>query len=794
MKKWILIIGLVIVGLLVVVGGIGYLWFQKNLEKALPQTSGELILPGLKENAEIIRDDYGIPHIYAKNEPDLYFALGYAMAQDRLWEMEFFRRLGQGRLSELFGHDFVKADRYFRMLTAAGVKKEISPESAFTLRSFAKGVNAYIEDHEDRPPIEFKLLGYKPEPWKADDYLAILKVVNWALSRGWRVDLTAGEILKKVGEKRLRDAFPVWPDDAPLIIPGESKGPARISNPTTQIARLVERLTPLPASSASNNWVISGERSLTGRPILANDTHLALTNPSFWWEVHLVCPGINVYGFALPGAPGVPIGHNLHVAWGITNVMVDDVDFYIEKINPENPRQYRYKDHWEEMEVVKERIRVKGKDPVKTEILLTRHGPIVTDVKAGPDEEVISARWSFNEGLQPAHAAYLLVRAKDIHGVKEALRYWELPGQNFVFADTRGNIGYWCCATIPIRLKGDGLLPMPGWTGEYGWKGYVPFEKRPHLLNPGGGIIATANNKVAGKGYPYFISRYWEPPDRITRIQELLKVKDKFSVDDFKRIQQDLYCPLASELTPKMLKALERAATADQANQAIEILSRWDFKMGKGSPGAALFEVTCRRMMDNIFKDELGDDLFERYLKTVTFPPRAIRRMIQNGSSPWFDNVNTPKKEGLGEIIALSLGQALSELRQSSGDDPEKWAWGHLHTLTFEHVLGKKRPLNYIFNLGPFPVGGSLLTVNKKSYPYEMPYQSNHGASMRMIVDLSNMGNSLHVLPTGESGQLKSPHFEDQIDLYLNGRYHKAWIQQGEIDKHSQGRLVLKPR
>ena len=445
------------------------------------------------------------------------------------------------------------------------------------------------------------------------------------------------------------------------------------------------------------------------------------------------------------------------------------------------------------MRVIKETIRIKGKDPVKTEIFLTRHGPIVTDVEGKLDEKVISARWTFTERLQPARASYSLTKAKDILGVKEALRYWELPGQNFVFADVKGNIGYWCCAAIPIRLKGDGLLPVPGWTGEYEWKGYVPFDKRPHILNPEEGFIATANNKVAGEGYPYLISRYWEPSDRITRIQELLRSKERLSVEDFKRMQQDVYCPLASELTPEIIKILERRFTDEEALKAKNILSGWDLTMGKESPGASLFEVTYRKMIDNIFRDELGDILFERYLKTVTFPPRAIRMMVRNGSSPWFDNIHTPQKETMEDIIAISLGQALSELRDVLGSDMDKWTWGEIHTLTFEHVLGKKRPLNYIFNLGPFPVGGSLLTINKKRYPYERPYHSNHGVSMRMITDLSEIGTSLHVLPTGESGQLKSPHYDDQIELYLNGRYRQARIGRHEIDKHSLGRLVLRP-
>ena len=792
MKKWVLILVLIVLCLIVVMGAGGYLWFQHALTKSLPQTAGEIAVRGLREDVEIIRDIYGVPHIYATNEPDLFFALGYAMAQDRFWQMEFFRRLGHGRLSEVFGKDFVKADRYLRMITAAGVNKKIPNELAFILQSFTGGVNAYLETHPDRLPFEFTVLGYTPEPWEVDDYLAVVKVMNWILSMGWKVDLTAARILEKVGEKRLREAFPGWPHDAPLIISKEAKTLLVSSNPALETTRVVDRLITLPAAAASNNWAIAGVKSATGKPILANDPHLELTNPSVWWEVHLVCPTINASGFALPGTPGIAIGHNRYVAWGITNVMVDDVDFYIERTNPENPRQYWYKDHWNDMQVLAETIPIKGDDPVTTEILVTRHGPIVNEIQEGSQEKPLSARWAFTECLQPIKAAYLLLKAENIQEVKEALRYWELPSQNFVFADVKGNIGYWCCATIPIRSTGDGILPMPGWNGEYEWKGYVPFNERPHLVNPAEGFVATANNKIVSGDYPYMISHYWEPLDRITRIRQLLTTKKKLTVEDFKEMHQDIYNVLAAEMIPTMIQVIENRFSDQEATKTM--LSQWDFTMAKDSVGACLFEVTLRKMMDNIFKDELGEELFEEYLNTFNFPPRAIRMMVRKGASSWFDDINTPETETMEDIIARSLIQALVELKEIIGSDMNTWTWGHIHTLTFEHVLGKKKPLDRIFNLGPFPVGGSHLTINNKYYPYNNPYHANLGASARLIVDFSNINNSLHVLPTGESGHLKSPHYRDQIDLYLNGGYHPAWTDRTALENHKEKTLILKPK
>ena len=772
--------------------GAGYFWFQSTIKRSLPQFSGEVLVSGINEDVEIIRDTYGVPHIYAQNEPDLYFGLGYAMAQDRLWQMDFYRRLGHGRLSEVFGEDFIGTDRYFRLLTAVGLNKEIPDELAALYDCFTNGINAYLADHRDQLPLEFKLLRYEPEPWDSEDYLAILKVVNWGLSVGWSVDLTAGKILEKVGEQKLKEAFPVWPGNSPLIVHRESRMSASLDSVFKSL-EAIEPIVDLPSPGASNNWVISGAKSFSGKPILANDPHLTLTNPSFWWEVHMVCPTINLTGFGIAGVPGIPMGHNRHVAWGVTNVMVDDVDFFIEKINPDNPRQYLYKGKWEDMQIVEETIGIKGKDPLKTEILLTRHGPILTDISEGSEKKAIAVKWAFTDGLQPAKATYLLAKAKDINDVKDALRYWELPSQNFVFADTSGNIGYWCCATVPIRSKGDGFLPAPGWTGEYEWAGYVPFEMRPHSINPKEGFFATANTQVALDNYHHFISNYYEPKDRFTRIQQLLNAKEKLSVEDMQHMQQDVYCVLASELTPKIVQALEARSSNGDAQKAKEILSQWNFEMNAESVGACLFEMIYRNMMENTFKDELGDELFRKYLDTTVFPPRAIRLLTREGSSSWLDDINTPKQETLDDILAQSVEQTIQQLKHEFGGDETQWIWGNVHTLDFEHVLGKKKPLNRIFNIGSFAIGGSHLTINKRQYKYKSPYDTTSGVSYRMIVDFSNMDVSQHVLPTGESGLLGSPHYKDQIELYLSGRYRPAWLERPDVEKHAKETLTLKP-
>jgi penicillin amidase len=793
MKKRLMITGFIFLALILIAVGTGVVWYRWTVSRSQPQISGFVIVDGIADKVEIIRDVFGVPHITARNEPDLFFGMGYAMAQDRLWQMEVYRRLGLGRLSEVFGERFVEVDRYFRKLSANNKRLHIPKDLAFIPDSFLAGINAYQQRRQNRLPLEFKLLGYHPENWGVDDISAIFRILNWGLSIGWKVDPVAARVLKKVGEGKFREAFPEASGDAPLIIPEEIQDVSGEMRAISRVFQAVQQWASFSPSAASNNWVVSGQKSVTGKPILANDTHMGLSNPSLWWEVHLVCPSMNVAGFAIPGLPSIPVGHNRHMAWGVTNVMVDDVDFYREKLNPANPRQYWYRDHWQDMASSVQTIKIKGKGPLKVEILLTHHGPVISDGTPSGKTHSLAARWAVNEIDEPLRASYLLMKVGDINDMIHALQDWQAPGQNFVFADTNGHIGYWCCAVIPIRAKGSGLLPMPGWSGEYEWKGYVPFDQKPHVIDPEEGFIASANNKVSANTYPYTIGRYWEPIDRIQRIRRLINAKTKLSLADMQKMQMDVFCPLAAEITPQIIRVIRKRFPASQAQKLRNTLEGWDYQMSADSIAACIFEVPYRRMLENIFKDELGPILFARYLELTIFPPRALRQIMKTKSSAWIDNVETAETENLDDIVEKSLRQALDELGNSLGEDMDRWTWGRLHTLTFEHVMARKKPLDKIFNLGPFPVPGSHLTVNKQQYNYVEPYLVKDGVSQRMIVDLSAPDAALHVLPTGESGLLGNPHYDDQIDLYLNGKYHPAWMTRKEIERNAEGTLVLVP-
>ena len=792
--KWSGIGLLGLIGLAVLAAAGTFFWFQRTVSGSQPQVSGTITVAGIHDPVEIIRDVHGIPHIYAQSEPDLFFAMGYAMAQDRLWQMEFYRRVGTGRLAEILGKEALDADRHFRTLAAADKRRRLPDEVGLLTEAFAAGVNAYLERHRDRLPLEFKLLGFQPEPWQSDDYNAIYTLINWGLSLGWKVDLTAAEILKKVGEDRFRDAFaPPAEAGRPIALEIDPIPLLDFSGIVATFLK-VSRLTGFTPAPASNNWVISGARSVTGKPLLANDTHMPLTNPSLWWEVHLVCPTIDAAGFAIPGLPGLPLGHNRHVAWGITNVMVDDVDFYIERLNPQNPLQYRYEDHWEDMRSVRQTIRVKGAAPVDIDIRLTRHGPVIENAQVDDSNQVVSARWAVNDLELPARAAFRLLKAASVEDVVEALKDWEAPGQNFVFADTDGSIGYWCCAAIPIRPRGNGLLPVPGWTGGDDWAGYLPFEKRPHAIDPPDGYVASANNAVNDITFPHVIGTYWEPIDRISRIRELINANPKLSVDDMAAMQTDVACPLSAELVPVMLRVMDQRFSATPEAPVRDILAQWDYRMSERSAAATIYETTYLNLLENIFKDELGPALYRHYIGLTVFAPRALRHMLRTGRSGWLDDVGTPQTETLTDVVEKSLRQALADLRSRFGADIARWTWGRLHTLTFHHPLGERKPLDRLFDLGPYSTSGSHLTVDKKQYDYTRPFTVREGVSQRMIVDLADPAVALHVLPTGESGLLGNAHNSDQIDLYLEGRFHPSWLIRSDIEHHAEATLAMKPR
>ncbi|MFC1475395.1 penicillin acylase family protein [Candidatus Zixiibacteriota bacterium] len=791
--KWLgIIVAVIVIGL--VIGG--YLF----LRSSLPDYNGKITITGVTAEVEIYRDSYGMPHIYAANDADAYFALGYAMAQDRLFQMDMVRRTVHGRMAEVLGVALVEADMLFRILTAAKSPAEMVdelPDSVqAALAAFAAGVNGYLERRSGALPLEFLLAGYEPEPWQPDDCAAVLYYMAWMLNFSFDTEMLHAAIIDHVGAEAAARLFVDYPDGYPTIIPPDLDTNAGNNLGLLCSLNLVRELAGGGGRGASNSWVIDGMKSTTGRPLLANDMHLGLGLPGIWYEAHLVTPEMNVSGVLAPGVPLVVVGANEHVAWGFTNVMADDADYYREKLHPDDSTLYEYQGAWHRMTVVDKAIKVRGGDDLPFAVRLTHHGPVISDIN-GFDEspgEALTMRWVIYDLHQTATALFHLNRARHVADIEDAVRSFKCPGQNWVYADDQGNIGYWAAVGIPRREGFTGAMPLPGWDGEHEWDGYVATENQPRLKNPSRGWIASANNRQA-VDYPYPISHYYAMPDRITRIERMLQEKDKLGIDDFKRMHADVYMILAEEWVPLMIAALSGETLNEKQEMARDILGRWDFVASTEATAPSIFHTTVGFMMEKTFRPRLGDSLYDQYKRSVWRAHNALRELITKQDTLWFDDPATAKKETLTDLINESFTRAVDYLIERIGDDPAQWQWGKLHTLTFHHPLGQVSPLfGYFLNVGPFPFGGGVSTVNPGPYGLTHRWGVFAGASMRYIIDLGDMKNSLRVIPTGISGNFLSPHYDDQAELWCNVEYRPFLLLRNEVKNDAAHVLRLSPR
>lgn len=775
------------------------------VKRPLPQTSGTIILQGLQSPVKIYRDHFGVPHIFAQNDADLYFAMGYVTAQDRLWQMELNRRLATGTLSEIFGPTTLAYDQRIRTIgiprIAEALTRHISTKSRHILEAYADGVNAFINQNSGKLPIEFSLLQYatQPEPWKIEHSLAYQRLIAWVLELAWEVDPVMAAIANRVDPVKLKEILPDYTIDAPVIVKNiDHLFPAfKPQRPRFSGNMIGLPFGPMPGLG-SNSWVVAGSRTRSGKPLLANDPHLMHQAPSIWYEVHLKAPGIDCYGVSFPGVPGIVIGHNGSIAWGLTNAMADGCDFFEEKLNPANPIQYWSGNSWIEMKVTRELIAIKDQPADSFLVYSTQHGPIISALHPAIAKlgSAISMKWTGQMPSDEVMAFYHINRARNWDEFLTGLKLFTAPAQNFIYADTSGNIGYYCAGYIPLRQSGSGVIPQPAWTGKGEWLGAIPFDQLPHLFNPADGVIVTANNKVVADYYPYYISSYWEPPYRAQRIAQLLAAKDRLAIEDFKRIQSDQFSLHAQFLMPLVRNELPKVQKKDSFDQyAIQALQNWDLNSDPSSTPAAIFEAFLTRFFRNIFADELGDTL---YHELAQFPGLIIRmtdHLITKSSSNWFDNINTESvKETLQDIVQISLAEAFGYMKITAGGIVDHWRWGNLHTVTFQHVLGKRSPLDRWLNIGPFPIGGSYNSVNNATYSISQPdFRVIAGPSMRQIVDLSDRRRSLTVIPTGQSGHPLSPHYKDQTQLWLNHNYHLAITDSAEIGSSNFDLLILKP-
>ncbi|RCX18349.1 penicillin amidase [Anaerobacterium chartisolvens] len=757
---------------------------------------------------EIIRDKWGVPQIYADNEYDLLFGQGYVHAQDRLWAMEMNRHTSNGRLSEIFGKMGVEMDSFYRTLglsrSAEETWKKLDKDSRFLLEAYAAGVNEFIDTHRGSLPIEFKVLGIDPEPWTPVDTLTLGNVMAFFMSYNYQMEIIRAKIIANNGRDAVKELFPFPSDNTTLMIPDEAQDYYWLKDKQVVAFDTLKALGYETSSKwGSNNWVVSGSLTKTGKPILANDTHLNLGMPSIWYENGLHGGRFDCAGFTFPGIPLVITGHNQRIAWGITNMNSDVQDLYLEKLdNNDNPTQYEFQGNWYKVDTLKEKINVKGGSSEELTTYFTRHGPIINKVIGISNSSPIALRWTLSEGSMLIKAVIDVNCSKNWTEFRSALKNWDNACQNFVYADVDGNIGYQAACKVPIReSKHQGIVPVPGWTGEYEWKGYIPFEELPTSFNPQAGFIVTTNNKITPENYKYTISYDWAPGDRAARISNLIKSKaGKLTVEDMKDIQADTYSMTAESLRPFLL---EVTPGNEFERKALEKIRNWDLNTDNDSIGASIYETWYNFMIKHMFAKNLGLDekanqgpqFASSYLDYSDMHQPTMIKLMSEPNSRWFDDRTTLEVEKRDDIIRKSFKEALSKLKNKLGRDIEDWEWGKMHTVTFTHmpfgIMGIP-VIGDIFNSKTLPASGSLSTVNMAQYSWKSPFIVGFGTSQRMIVDINNLDEMLVINTSGQCAVTFNKNREDQIQLWWKNDYIPMFFKPETVRKNGKDVLSLR--
>ncbi|MBN2005374.1 MAG: MFS transporter [Anaerolineae bacterium] len=799
-RRW-AVAGGVLLALIVIIAGVGT-WFVR---RPWPQVEGTIKVDGLTAPVKVLRDAYGIPQIYAENEHDLFFAQGYVHAQDRLWQMETMRRLGNGTMSAAVGKRSVSKDLYYRALGLRRVAEEswekMDAETRTILENYSAGVNAYANTHRDRLPIEFTLFGVDYEPWTPVDTLTYGNLLSRLLSGNLSFELIRLMMTSELGEDVVSELFPSFDPEMPLIIPEGVDLYKDFQGMRFDIWDMIEAQSGYPSGDwGSNDWAVHGDRTASGMPILANDTHLGTLLPSYWYANGLHGGRFDCVGFTFAGVPLIIIGHNASISWGTTNLGPDTQDIYWEKLDDrENPTQYEYMGEWRDLRVVEETIEVKNGKPQTFKVYFTNHGPIINEFSTSMSGgEPISLRWTLFEGNLLMQSVVHLNLATNWEEFRDALRDWDLPGQNFVYADVNGNIGYQATGRTPIRVKDhQGMLPVTGWTGAYEWQGYIPFDEMPAVLNPPDGYVATANNKITPDDYPYVMTYDWFPGYRAKLITDLLAASTQHTVETIEKIQADTYSLPAEYIRPYML-AIE--PETDQQAKAIELLKDWDLRLETDRVGATIYEAWYVFTLRNTIEDNMSDNVETQYLsgnyqRHGTQHVPLMRRLLADPENAWFDDVSTPDKvETRDDILRRGLVDALEWLGDQYGKDPNNWTWGRAHVVSFSHLtFGSIPVLGGIFNSRTIPARGDAFTIDAMGFAWNLPFEVGHGVAHRMIVDMADFDKMEVILTTGQSEHLFNPHREDMLQMWQDVKYIQMPSSQEAVEANTESTLILQP-
>ncbi|AEI77236.1 acyl-homoserine lactone acylase QuiP [Cupriavidus necator N-1] len=774
-----------VVGLLVlaVAGAVGALvWYR---HAAQPPASGQEALAGLRGQVAVVRDGHGVPHIRAASKADAWFALGYVHAQDRLWQMQMNKRVVAGRLAEILGPSALDTDKFLRTLgvrrNAEAILAQASPETRAALQAYADGVNAWIDHRKGPLPPEFLLLRAQPERWEPADTLGWQTMMAWDLGGNWTQETLRMRLAQVLPVARISELLAPYPGEQPVRTMDYGHLYKQLAPLANAMASVGDKAPPgYVEGMGSNNWVVSGAHTQSGKPMLANDPHLGLQAPALWYFARMTAPGLDVTGATLPGMPLVVLGHNDRIAWGLTNTAPDVQDLYIERLRPGNDTQYQTPDGWAAFETRTETIRVKGAPDVVLKVRATRHGPVISDVAeplsaaAGPlgAQYVVAFQWT---ALRPDdrtfQAGLRMNEARDWAGFTAALRDFHSPQQNIVYADVDGNIGFYAPGRVPLRRADNdlkGLAPAPGWDARYDWTGFIPFEALPHRYNPADGVIVTANQRIVAPDYPYFITSEWTVPYRFDRIQSLLAATPRHSFDSFAAIQKDVVSLAVRDALPLLLAAPvgRDAARPERERALLEALRKWDGTMDPARAEPLVVTAWLRELSRRLFEEKAGEAIFVRLWeqRNVQQPMLNILRDPRTLGAFWCDRQHTRPAETCDDAIADAWTQAMADLSRRYGDDAARWRWGEAHTARSEHKpFGKIAHLSPLFNLR-VPTGGDTYTVNVGRHNLrddKAPFENTHAASVRALYDLANLEASRFMDSTGQSGNALLPRYRD---------------------------------
>jgi penicillin amidase len=797
-----LLLILFILAVICAVGGYVY------LRRSLPQVSGSEKVQGLKASVTVIRGVDDVPHIFAQNKLDAYAALGYVHAQDRLWQMELQRRVGQGRLAEIFGQRALIGDRFVRTLgiyrAATADWQSSSGESKEIISAYVAGINAYISSHGGSGlPPEFTGLRFSPEPWTGPDVLVWVKVMSLNLDGvGYLTELLRNDVVHAVGPDVAQQLLPPYPDDGPTIVSPQDSAQSygRLAAMSREVRDAIGLSRMGDGSLGSNCWVVDGTKSTTGKPLLANDPHLGTSLPSTWYLAHLSAPNLDVIGATVPGLPMIVMGRNRYIAWGVTHLSTDVQDMFRERLDA-NGTSAEFQGRMEPLKIVNETIKVKGQADVPLTVRETRHGPLISDVlnaanatlpaaERPPELEPTAMRWTALEPGDRTVESFLLVdEAQNWSQFTTALRGFVAPALNFVYADAEGNIGYYGAARLAIRQGNAGLSPVEGWTGTNEWTGWIPFEEQPHAYNPPEHFIVTANNRPVPADYPYFLGQHWSAPYRAQRIKELLTAKEKLSAEDQVAIQGDTVSLQARELLPVLLALT--TPRDDEERRAIELLKSWDGNAQGASGAAAIYEAWVQGLPRALVADKLNPELTDRYEDSFGFTSRFLLNTLRESSSKWCDNTKTPETEDCSSVAERTLRQALDKLKALMGGDISKWRWDSIHAVVFTH-----RPFHGIGWLRRFfsrrlPNGGDRSTIDFGAF--DQNFEQYVAPGYREVIDLSNTEGGRFIEALGQSGHFLSPHYDDYTADWLALRYRPMRMERSGVEQNGAATLRLEP-